>query len=64
MTTCEGRWVGPRYIDTETDEPIVIQHCSGCLERLVTHQGRRIDIPDHANDKMIIEAVIANNRKK
>lgn len=60
MSACdEGRWGVPRYIETETDELISVARCSDCGELLVVHRYRRVDVPDGADDRTIVAAVIA-----
>lgn len=40
-TTCQGTWY---HADTIHGN-VVIMRCTGCADRLVTHNGRRVDLP-------------------
>ena len=58
--SCEGSWGSlPRYIDTETDDLVTVQRCSGCADLLVIDRFRRIDVAPGASDREILAAVIA-----
>jgi hypothetical protein len=54
---CEGEW---RHVDTIHGN-VQVFRCSGCRERMVTYNGRRVDVPaDVISRKAIVRLVRAS----
>lgn len=56
-TTCQGSWREADVIHGN----IVVMRCTGCAERMVIHNGRRLDVPaDITGRKAIVRWVRAS----
>jgi hypothetical protein len=56
-TTCTGSW----FLADVIHGNIEVLRCSGCAERMVTHNGRRIEVPaDITSRKALVRWVRAS----